>query len=89
MQEKARINLLVDDDIPELLASLAGGRNLMGEYISKLVRTQIGAEVTADELKALEGESLRLMVQGLAGRVKMIEGEIMKMRAQLADLPHR
>ena len=84
MGEKVRINLSVDEDIPELLEQLAGGRNKMGDYLSKLVRNQAGDETTATELQAMDNESLRLMVQGLAGRVKIVEGELMRTQSQVA-----
>ena len=84
MGEKVRINLSVDEGVPELLEQLAGGRNKMGDYLSKLVRNQAGAETTATELQAMDNESLRLMVQGLAGRVKIVEGELMRTQSQVA-----
>jgi len=84
--EKVRANLSLDADIPDLLERLAGGRNKMGDYVSKLIRLQIDDDTTASELQTLDNESLRLMVQGLGGRVKALEGEVMRTQAQIASL---
>lgn len=82
--DKVRINLSVDEGIPELMERLAGGRNKMGDYLSKLIRAQAGDETTATALQSMDNEALRLMVQGLAGRVKVVEGELMRTQSQVA-----
>lgn len=83
--EKERINLTVDGDVPALLETLAGGRNKMGDYLSKLIRS-VAAGTPQDEIERMDKESLRLMVQALTGRVIGVEGEIVKMQATLASM---
>lgn len=85
MQEKERINLTVDGDVPALLEGLAGGRNKMGDYLSKLIRS-VAAGTPQDEIERMDKESLRLMVQALTGRVIALEGEMLKMQANLATM---
>lgn len=84
MTEKVRINLSVDEGVPEALERLAGGRNKMGDYLSKMIFNLAADESTAVELSAMDNEGLRLMVQGLGGRMRALEGELMQLRAQLA-----
>jgi hypothetical protein len=79
---KERLNLSVDEGIGDLLNKLAGGERKRGDYLSKLLRSiDQGEDVTG-----LDVESLRLMVQGLGGRVKSLEGELMRVQAQLAAI---
>lgn len=85
-ETKPRINLTVDPEIPEMLERLAGGRNLMGGYLSGLVRNMAEGATAADELEKLDREGMRLMIQGLAGRVAGLEGELMRLQSQLAAL---
>lgn len=86
MADKPRINLTVDNDIPDLLERLAGGRNQMGGYVSQMVRNIAAGASTADEIEKLDREGMRLMVQGLMGRVVAVEGELMRVQSQLATL---
>lgn len=83
---KPRMNLTVDPDIPELLERLAGGRNLMGGYVSQMVRNMADGATAAAEIDKLDRESMRLMIQGLAGRVAGLEGELLRLQSQLAAL---
>lgn len=86
MAEKPRINLTVDPDIPDILERLANGRNNMGAYISQMVRNLSAGQSTADEIEKLDREGMRLMMQGLSGRVVALEGEVMRIQAQLAAI---
>jgi hypothetical protein len=82
MTSKERLNLSVDEGIGDLLSKLAGGERKRGDYLSNLLRSiDEGEDVTG-----LDVESLRLMVQGLGGRLKSLEGELMRMRSQLAAI---
>lgn len=83
MSDKQRLNLTVDGDVPALLEQLANGRNKMGDYLSKIVRS-LAEGTPAEEIERMDTEALRLMVQGLAGRVKSVEGEIIHLRSQVA-----
>ncbi len=84
MAEKPRINLTVDHDIPDTLERLAGGRNNMGAYVSQMVRNMAAGATASDEIEKLDREGMKLMLQGLAGRVASVEGELMRVQAQLA-----
>lgn len=86
MAEKPRINLTVDHDIPEVLERLAGGRNNMGAYVSQMVRNLAAGSSTADEIEKLDREGMKLMLQGLSGRMVALEGELMRVQSQLAAL---
>ena len=86
MAEKTRMNLTVDADVPELLERLAGGRNKMGDYISQMVRNLIDGVTVADEIERQDREGMRLMIQGIGGRVAAVEGEMIRVQAQLAAL---
>jgi len=85
MQEKERINLTVDGDVPALLETLAGGRNKMGDYLSKLIRS-VSQGTPQDEIERMDKESLRLMVQALTGRVMALEGEMLTVQSTLASM---
>lgn len=86
MAEKPRINLTVDPDIPDILERLAGGRNNMGAYVSQMARNLAAGKTAADEIERLDREGMRLMVQGLSGRMVALEGEVMRIQAQLATI---
>lgn len=86
MSEKPRINLTVDHDIPDVLERLAGGRNKMGDYVSQMVRNMAAGATAADEIEKLDREGMRLMIQGLSGRMVAVEGEMMRVQAQLAAI---
>jgi len=82
MVGKERLNLSVDEGIGELLNKLAKGERKRGDYLSQLLRSiDEGQDVTG-----LDVESLRLMVQGMGGRLKSLEGELMRVQSQLAAI---
>lgn len=89
MAEKPRINLTVDPDIPDVLERLAGGRNSMGGYVSQLVRNMATGATAASEIEKLDRDGIKLMIQGLAGRVASLEGELMIMQSNVASLMAR
>ena len=81
---KERLNLSVDEGIGDLLSKLAGGERKRGDYLSQLLRSideSQGVDVTRMDI-----ESLRLMVQGMGGRLKAIEGELIRVQAQVAAI---
>ena len=81
---KERLNLSVDEGIGDLLSKLAGGERKRGDYLSQLLRSideSQGVDVTRMDI-----ESLRLMVQGMGGRLKSIEGELIRVQAQVAAI---
>jgi len=54
---------------------MAGARNKMGDYLSLLIRS-MDSGTPVDEMEGADSESLRAIIQGLAGRVDMLEGQI-------------
>ena len=80
-----RLNLTVDAEAADILEKMAGGRNKMGDHLSKLLKS-LAAGTPADEIERMDKESLRLMIQGLGGRVLTLEGEVMRIQTQLATL---
>jgi hypothetical protein len=81
---KRRVNLMLDVDVIDWLDSLAGGERKRGQYISSLIRNAWAARQAAPDVRTMDLDALRLMVQGLAGRVIAAEGEIISLRSQLA-----
>ena len=77
-----RMNLVVGDDIPGMLAELAGSERKRGAYLSDLVRRLHSGqmqEIAGDDL-----ESLRLSQAGLAGRVRDLDTRLSRTERQLA-----
>jgi hypothetical protein len=83
---KQRVNLMLDANVIDWLDSLAGGERKRGAYISDLIRSAWAARQSAPDVRTMDVDALRLMVQGLAGRVISVEGEIANLRSQLAAL---
>ena len=81
---KERLNLSVDEGVGDLLTKLAGGERKRGDYLSQLLRSIDESE--GSDVTGLDIESLRLMVQGMGGRLKSMEGELMRVQAQLATI---
>lgn len=78
----ARLNVIVDDDVPELLAELAGGERKLGAYLSKLIHS-----VAVGEQEIRPGgdiETLRLAFAGLAGKHKELEGRVLILERKVA-----
>ena len=66
-----RMNLTVDDDIPDKLSALAGSERKRGAYLSEIVRQLYNGHL--QETKGDDLESLRLSLAGLAGKVKDLD----------------
>jgi hypothetical protein len=81
---KRRVNLMLDADVTDMLDELAEGERKRGQYISQLIRNAYAAKRSAPDVRTMDMDALRLMVQGLAGRVISAEGEIISLRSQLA-----
>lgn len=80
----ARLNVIVDDDVPALLAELAGGERKLGTYISKLVHSVAAGE--QDIQPGGDLETLRLAFAGMAGKHKEFEGRLLQVEKQLVTL---
>lgn len=72
-----RLNLSVDDDIPDLLSRMAGGERKRGEYLSKLVKGMA-------QHQGISGEDLLVLgltIRGLAGMLATVQGEVAVLKA--------
>ena len=74
-----RLNLVVDEDVSEMLAQLAGGERKRGAYLSSVIRSLHVGQMNVDGTNELE--ALRILVQNLMGRVKVLEGRLSVMKA--------
>ena len=82
-----RLNLNVDDDIPEMLTLLAGGERKRGEKVSELVRAVYESRGRAKggaDLARIENE-----LAGMAGKIKEWEGRQVQLERQVATLAER
>lgn len=68
-EAKARINLTVGVDVPDLLTQLAGGERARGEYITRLVREAASKRPSVSP----EVQMLRLEVEHLSLRMRVLE----------------
>ena len=72
-----RLNLLVDDDIPDMLTALAGSERKRGQKVSELVRAVYESRekaLTGGELARIENE-----LAGVAGKLKEHEGRLLQL----------
>jgi hypothetical protein len=86
MDNKKRVNLMLDANVLDWLDSLAGSERKRGQYISQLIRSAWAAQQAAPDIRQMDVDGLRLLVQGLAGRVVAVEGEVTELRSQVAAL---
>lgn len=75
-----RLNLLVDDDIPEMLTALAGGERKRGQKVSELIRAVYESQQEASTGNELE--QIRLTLAGVAGKLKELEGRLLQVEKQ-------
>lgn len=69
-----RMNLVVDEEVPALLAELAGGERQKGAYLSKMVRDLHAGRIEAEDTNSQEIQ--RVLIQNLLGRVRTLEGQV-------------
>ena len=77
-----RMNLSVEDDIPDLLTELSGSERKRGEYLTRIIR-----QLHAGQLNMTQGndiEMIHLQMAGLAGKRKELEGRFLQMEKQLS-----
>ncbi len=79
--EQVRVNLTLERDVNEMLTDFAGGERKRSDYLNSLIRNI--AESQGADVTGMDVESLRLMVQGMGGRLKSVEGELMSLRARV------
>lgn len=79
---QTRMNLLVDEDVPNMLAEMAGSKRKMGEYLSQVVR-----QLHAGQLRKARGnelDALQLQLAGMAGELYEVKGRLSQVEAQVA-----
>jgi hypothetical protein len=76
-----RINLMLTDEAYDKLMGLADSVNTRGKKVSELI---MAAYEMGTALDAVDNETLRLQLMGLAGSVRQLEGRLLKVEAQLA-----
>ncbi len=74
MAKTVRMNLNVEEDIPELLAGLAGGQRKMGDYLGRLIRQVAASQESIGEPG--EMDTLRSAVNHLAAKVKELDARL-------------
>ncbi len=79
MANTVRMNLNVDEDVPELLAVLAGGQRKMGDYLSRLIKQTAASQ--ADIGEPGEMDMLRSAVNHLAAKVKELDARMSQAEA--------
>ena len=77
-----RLNLSVEDDIPDKLSALAGGERKRGEYLSELVRNLYQSR----QVEGITAERQQVMIDGLLAQVKHLEGRLSRTERELAAL---
>ena len=73
MAEMTRMNLRVPDDIPALLAELAGSKNKMGDYMAAVIRQIHSGQAPA----------------GKPGELEMMAGSLMHLSAKVKEMDAR
>jgi hypothetical protein len=74
---KTRINLRVEEDVPAILERLAGGRNHMGDYLSRLLYVMENAGALDDMYKLDKRQvAVEEYVAELAVRVRYLERKL-------------
>lgn len=84
-----RLNLAVDEDIPDLLTALAGGERRRGRYLSDVIRGLAQTQQTP----GADVQTLTFAVRGMGGgvaglenRVTILENQMAQVNSQLATL---
>jgi hypothetical protein len=80
MADVVRMNLNVDSDVPEKLATLAGGNKRMGAYLSNLIRQ--AAEGQSNVGKPGDIEVLSNAVAHLSAKMKEIDGRLLQLEGK-------
>lgn len=73
-----RLNLMVDESVPDLLTQLAEGERKRGEYLSALILGM--AQHRGPSID--DAETLALAMKALAGQVKVLTGKVAVLEAQ-------
>lgn len=74
-----KITIQVEDDIPAILQTLAGGPRQIGGYITKTARAIHSAELYAGDDLAM----MLLMLRTVAGQTKQIDARLARLEANL------
>lgn len=74
-----KITIQVEDDIPAILQTLAGGPRQIGGYITKTARAIHSAELYAGDDLAM----MLLMLRTVAGQTKQLDARLARLEANL------
>ncbi len=90
MTNTVRMNLNVDEDVPAMLAEIAGSQRRMGEYLSNLIRSIHAGQKVAGEPGDLEmvvnaTRHLSAKMKELDARQTQIEQQIAAMIARITS----
>ena len=76
-----RLNLIVDDDVPEMLSALAKGERKRGEWVSDIVRARYASQQRG-QIGASDVERLTYEVAGLEGEVARLAARVEELERQ-------
>lgn len=84
-----RINLTVDDDIPELLTQLAGSERKRGEYLSIKLRELFDGERIRKEDASMQNEFVMDSIRSANLRIESLEIEIAKLHKKIKEVERK
>src|SRR5262245_51429556 len=76
-----RLNIHVDDEVPDMLAALAGSQKKMGQYLSSLIRQIHAGQERGPSGRGGPGEleMVSAAVKHLSAKVKELEGRMIQL----------
>lgn len=77
-----RLNLAVDEDIPDLLTALAGGERKRGAYLSDVIRGLAQTQQTP----GADVQTLTFAVRGMGGQVAGMEARLSRLETTVAAM---
>lgn len=77
-----RLNLAVDEDIPDLLTRLAGGERKRGAYLSDVIRGLAQTHQTP----GADLQTLLFAVRGMGGQVAGLEQRLSRVENELSAM---
>lgn len=77
-----RLNLAVDEDIPDLLTMLAGGERKRGAFLSDVIR---GLAQT-HQMPGADVQTLLFAVRGMGGQVAGLEARLSRVETALSAM---
>ena len=77
-----RLHLVVEDGIAARMTELAGGERKRGAWLGTLVSAMHEQSVV---ISGSELETTKLAMEGLIGRVKLLEGRLLRLEQRMED----